>query len=194
MQFWYLTSTTYGTWLPGDPRGSVSNTREWSGPRSHDNVVGEPPTPHSPGLHDASQQRLKFAPVFFTVAYAEAVIAQFLETARYRGWRVHAVAVMRNHFHMLVEVLHDPNPGKIPGDFKGHATRTLNSTFGHREEWWTDRGSKRPNPTERSRYAAVRYTRDQEGVLASYFDPESIYVARLELYEREHGLLSDEPI
>ena len=28
MTFWLLSSTFYGQWLPGDPRGSVTNVRD----------------------------------------------------------------------------------------------------------------------------------------------------------------------
>ena len=191
MRFWYLTSTTYGTWLPGDARGSVGRTKTYSDPRTHDNVRGEPLTPSSPGLASASHQSLRSLPVYFSAEQAVVVLTQFLETAAYRGWRIHAVAVMRNHFHLLVEVPDDPEPGRVLGDFKSYASRALNRRFGRRVDWWTDRGSTRPKKSERSRYAAVRYTRDQEFILASHLDAESVYVTRLELYEREHGLLND---
>ncbi len=29
MTTWLLTSTTYGTWLPGDPRGSVTSVLDF---------------------------------------------------------------------------------------------------------------------------------------------------------------------
>jgi REP element-mobilizing transposase RayT len=52
------------------------------------------------------------------LAHAEALLTQFQETARIRGWELRAVAIMFNHFHIVVGVPGDPKPSKILGDFK----------------------------------------------------------------------------
>lgn len=53
-----------------------------------------------------------------SLTHAETLLAQFQETASYRKWTIRAVAIMFNHFHIVVAVPGDPNPSKVLGDFK----------------------------------------------------------------------------
>jgi hypothetical protein len=41
-RYWLLTWTTYGTWLPGDTRGFVSDVRDGPGPEVRHNVPSTP--------------------------------------------------------------------------------------------------------------------------------------------------------
>src|SRR5262245_30890004 len=109
MTAWLLTSTFYGQWLPGDPRGSVTNVL--------DRRPGDPATPkrieHArpgdefedaiPGLQHAALDQVKGPPIAVGPAHAEQLLAQFQETAGYRRWTLHAVSVMVNHIHLVVE-------------------------------------------------------------------------------------------
>lgn len=138
-RFWHLTCTTYGTWLPGDERGSVTRVREGPEPRfEHD----EPRTPYigpASGLERSATEQLKRPPIFLNRGQAEAVANQFRETARHRGWTILACAVMCNHFHLLVGVPGDPDPDYLLGSFKAWASRRLNSKWGKptSDTWWT---------------------------------------------------------
>jgi hypothetical protein len=66
---------------------------------------------------------------------------------------------MFNHFHIVVGVPGDPDPGKILGDFKSWATRTLSKCFGAppSKTWCTEHGSKRKLPDARAIAAAEHY-------------------------------------
>ncbi len=150
-RYWLLTNTCYGTWLPGKESGFVGHVWEH---RDNDpkadirvvhNVPGTPCDEDIRGLEEAAQTVMKGPPIHLDVAGAEAALAQFRETAQHRGWEIEAVAIMYNHFHIVVGVRGDPAPGKILGDFKSWATRKLTRTFGApaSETWWTERGSKR---------------------------------------------------
>jgi hypothetical protein len=57
MRAWLLTWTTYGTWLPGNKRGSVTRGRPYDGAL--------------PALETASQAALKGPPIFLTLPQAE---------------------------------------------------------------------------------------------------------------------------
>jgi hypothetical protein len=57
---WLLTSTTYGTWLPGDPRGFVSNVADGPGPEVRHNIPGTPYDKDMPGLVRVARENLKF--------------------------------------------------------------------------------------------------------------------------------------
>jgi len=165
MRAWLLTNTTYGSWLPGDPRGSVTSVRDQrpddpaSAVRIEHDIPGEPYEDELPGLELSARQQMSGPPIYLDRPQAEAVLAQFQETATYRGWSLRAVAIMFNHFHLVVRVPGDPKPGKVLADFKAYATRTLNRRYGRppSETWWTEKGSKRKLKNADALAAAINY-------------------------------------
>jgi REP element-mobilizing transposase RayT len=176
---WLLTSTFYGNWLPGDPRGFVS--RVWDHrPDDGDCVVrlehDVPGTPYDedlPGLWRTAQAQMKGPRVLINREQAEALLAQFRETAAYRGWHLVGVAVMDNHVHIVVTVPGDPDPADVLGDFKGYGSRPLNRGWGRRPNgtWWTEGGSKRKLPDERAVAVAVAYLLRQPNPLVVWIGP-----------------------
>src|SRR5437764_1698593 len=165
MRAWLFTNTTYGTWLPGDPRGSVTSVRDQrlgDAPRvarfEHD-LPGEPWEDPIPGLYRSACERMKGPPIWFEIAHAELVLAQFRETASYRDRTLRAVAVMANHFHLVVQVPDDPDPHRVLADFKAYGSRVLNRRFGRppSETWWTENGSVRKLRDERALAEAIHY-------------------------------------
>jgi REP element-mobilizing transposase RayT len=163
MDFCLLTSTTYGTWLPGDPRGSVTSVRDYrtSDPATHSRIQhnrpGEPWEQGLTGLHTSALRLLKRPPVLLDIEQARLVIEQFRETAAFRGWRLVAVSVMRNHFHAIVGKPETVRLGRVLGDLKAYASRALSLEAGSRQEWWTHEGSKRILPDDRAVRSAVNY-------------------------------------
>jgi len=164
-RYWLLTNTCYGTWLPGKASGFVGHVwehRRRDSPAdvrvTHD-IPGTEFDEDMAGLEAAARRLMKGPPIHLDVARAEAMLAQFLETAKHRGWEIEAIAIMDNHFHIVVGVLGDPAPSKILGDFKSWATRKLTKTFGApaSETWWTERGSKRKLKDEAARRDAIYY-------------------------------------
>jgi REP element-mobilizing transposase RayT len=150
-RYWLLTNTCYGNRLPGDARGFVG--RVWDH-RSDDsdeksrvmhNLPGTPCDEDMPGLEHESRTIMKGPPIRLTVEQAEVLLNQIRETAGFRRWTICAVAIMVDHFHIVVGVEGDPNPSKVLGDFKSWGTRTLGKRFGEpaAKTWWTERGSKR---------------------------------------------------
>jgi len=106
-----------------------------------------------------------------TEPQAQIALAQFHETAAYRGWELLAAAIMFNHVHVVVRVPGDPDPEKLLHSFKSYATRKLNASFGHRE-WWTASGSTRVKKSERSVRAAIEYVRHQMNPLVVWIREE----------------------
>jgi len=165
MRAWLLSNTTYGTWLPGDPRGSVTSVRDRrpgdaNGPfRFEHDMPGEPWEDEIIGLRRSALELMKCAPIYLDLEKAETVLAQFQETAGFRHWKLRAVAIMANHFHAVVLVEGDPEPRKILADFKAYGTRALNRRFGQppSETWWTNNGSKRKLRDERALATAINY-------------------------------------
>jgi REP element-mobilizing transposase RayT len=112
-----------------------------------------------PGLYSAAFQQMNGEPILLSLSQAETVLAQFQETAEHRQWVLRAVAIMANHFHVVVEVPGDPDPQKVLVDFKAYASRALNQKFGPPEgaRWWTRNGSKRKLRNEQYLENAVNY-------------------------------------
>jgi REP element-mobilizing transposase RayT len=164
-RYWLLTNTTYGTWLPGDPRGFIGQVFEHRDDDPEDqrrvrhNIPGTTCDDDMPGLEQAVQVLMKGPPIHLTLAHALAAFEQFQETARYRGWELRAVSIMFNHFHIVVGVRGDPAPSKILGDIKSYGTRKLSARFGAPLSltWWTERGSKRKLKDERALMMAIHY-------------------------------------
>jgi REP element-mobilizing transposase RayT len=176
-RYWLLTNTCYGNWLPGDRRGFVGRVWEHrpSDPKAALRVLHDlPGTPYDedfPGLERESRERMKGPPIQLTVPQAEVALAQFRETASFRGWEIRAVAILVNHFHIVVGVPGDPAPSKVLGDFKSWATRALSARFGKPASltWWTERGSKRKLATEEAIAGAIRYVlHDQPSPLLTW--------------------------
>src|SRR4051812_19455616 len=116
MRYWLLSNTLYGTWLPGSARGSVTNVRDRRPGdeevefRFEHDIPGTNWEPEMPGLRRSAERLMKGPPIHFDLDHAEIVLAQFRETALYRTRTLHAVAIMYNHWHLVVEVPDDPNP------------------------------------------------------------------------------------
>jgi REP element-mobilizing transposase RayT len=181
LRYWLLTWTTYGTWLPGEDRGFVSPVRSSSfDPWQRRNVRGTDDSRSMAGLKRASQSRLKCPPILLSLLQAEALLDQFHETAKYRSWECLAVAIMRTHVHLLVEVVDDPDPEVILKDFKSYASRKLNTRWDRpvSDTWWTESGSKRKKWNCTAVVNAVRYVANQENPLVICVHSEWQHVLR----------------
>ena len=127
MTAWFLTSTFYGQWLPGDPRGSVTNVLDRRPGDSATPVriehagVGEEYENAIPGLQRAALEQLKGPPVTVDLPQAEQLLDQFQETAAYRAWNLHAVSVMVNHIHLVVEAPPEVGKSELLRNFKSYA-------------------------------------------------------------------------
>src|SRR5260370_13450417 len=135
-RYWFFTWRTYGTWLPGED-GFVGFYRNLRGNRVIDNVpCGEFAEP-MPALANYARDQLKSEPVLLVVEQAHELLAQFHETAGFRGWKLDAVAILINHVHIVFGVLQDPDPSRMLGDWKSYGSRKLNRKR-RREagEWW----------------------------------------------------------
>ena len=88
-----ITFRTYGTWLHGDPRGSVD--------RFH-NIYGTPKLPPSPSRQRYERQLMKMPPVKLDSQRRAAVERSLGETCSKRKWKLWASSVRTNHVHSVV--------------------------------------------------------------------------------------------
>ena len=149
---YFLTWTTYGTWLPGDSRGWVDRHR------THGEVV-EPPDSER---EESARRRMRASSVTLSVPLRQLVADSIRCTAEHCGWHVHALDVRSNHVHVVISA-NDSDPGRVMGKLKSYASRRLNERFpGRQGHWWTRQGSKRRLFTDEAVSAAVQYVQNQD--------------------------------
>ena len=177
---WLLTSTTYGTWLPGDSRGfvgRVNDTRQEDDatkPRLEHDQPGSEYDRGLEGLRRKSQELMKGQPVLLNKEQAVVVRDQFLETARFRHWDIGAIAVMANHFHLIVTASESTLTDTLLRDLKSYASRALNLKWSKplSGRWWTTSASRRRLPDEVAIDNAIQYVMAQQQPLALFPEPE----------------------
>jgi REP element-mobilizing transposase RayT len=142
----FLTWSTYGTWLPGDERGWIEYQSGWKFP--------------DPIRVLESKARMSEDACRLNHAKRMAVEEQIAETCKYRSWHLHAVNCRSNHIHVVLSAPQTA-PKKIRTDLKAWATRCLKEGFDHsRKNWWAERGSTRYINSEDDLDAAIVYVRD----------------------------------
>lgn len=176
-RWWLLTSTTYGTWLPGDERGFVGRVLEHRPEdkpqlRQEHDQPGTPYDLYIPKLKAVSTRLMKAKPVWLTADQAQVVLAQFQETATYRGWLLAAASVMANQVHLVVAADAKVLTDQLLRDFKSYASRALNRQWPRTERWWTTSGSRRSLADESAQHHGIRYTIRQHNFLASWLNSD----------------------
>jgi REP element-mobilizing transposase RayT len=177
---WFLTSTFYGNWLPGDERGFVGRVWEKRDEDSADDVRHVHNVPKTEcdadieGLRIASEGLMRGPAVRINAEQAQALLVQFQETARYRDWQLLAVAILANHVHLVVEADEAVDPIKILGDFEAYGSRALNRRWGKPKSgtWWTSKGSNRKLKDDAALRGGIRYALRQEYPLLIWCRPE----------------------
>jgi REP element-mobilizing transposase RayT len=168
----HVTWTTYGSWLPGDPRGHVSNTRlPRGGFVRKQNIIGTPSSPADEFTHERARELQSHPTVFLTRDQA-AVVARALVAAaatETRNWRIPRAAVMDNHVHVVVTDCPDDGPA-VRRVLKGVTQAALSRHNGSPRRWWTENGSNRYKHSHEEIETAISYDASQPGMLAGVDD------------------------
>ena len=147
-----LTWTTYGTWLHGDPRGSVDRTNAGHGMAFH---------PPNPAWQDASRRRMKHPEVVLADPQRELVKQAIREHCEFRQWQLIAWDCRSNHVHVLLRA-NDVCPERVMNELKTYATRAMRrAELIGPDKVWTRGGSTRHISSQRSLEAAMEYVRSQ---------------------------------
>jgi REP element-mobilizing transposase RayT len=173
---YFLTWSTYGTWLPGDARGWIQYGHGWQLPDVVRKMEAEARMAGDACRLDAEQRVV--------------VERQVVETCNLRGWELHAVNCRSNHLHVVVTA--DEAPKIVRNQLKAWCTRRLKEMEAKRrlaqhvprgrsglvldvdassptrsvsedvirEKWWAERGSQRFINDSESLEAAILYVRD----------------------------------
>jgi REP element-mobilizing transposase RayT len=158
---YFITFTTYGTWLHGREPGSVD--------REH-NIPGTPLLPADPRLEAARRQALRQAPYLLAEPRRGVVLDTIREVATHRGWRLWAVHVRTNHVHVIVTA--SDTPEKVMADLKAWSSRRLRERFAESadRDRWTQHGSTRYLNSEESLVTKIVYVLDEQGEAMARYD------------------------
>ena len=158
---YFITFTTYGTWLHGRNPGSVD--------RKH-NKYGMPVLPPDGELESARKQSLRQEPYVLDEPRRAVVLNTIREVARHRNWKLWAVHVRTNHVHIIATA--PAKPEKVMSDFKAWASRRLRETFGEDSDRdrWTQHGSTKYLFDDDALTETIAYVVDEQGTKMACFD------------------------
>ncbi len=149
---WHLIFSTYGFWLPNDPRGSGSS-RVWA--KHLYDVAGDATKvltthsvaqrPHDVRLRRTAQDALKYPAVRLTGVQARAVGRGVAAVLPKVGLVVHACAIMPDHVHVVVAA-HKFAGDEIIECLKRAGTRGLNAEGLHPLQDYARTNGRLPSP------------------------------------------------
>ena len=129
---YFLTWTTYGTWLPGDERGRVKKSQFG---------VQEP----DPRIRAVASDNMSEPAVILTPKQRVIVDGVIVDHRRIRRWVLHARNVRTNHVHVVLTANRDPKT--VREQLKAWGSRRLSDHAGlqgegkdGRRRWWTEGG------------------------------------------------------
>jgi REP element-mobilizing transposase RayT len=150
---YFITWTTYGTWLHGDDRGSFDH---------HGNYVAP-----DPARREAEAAMLVEDPVILTPEQRAAIDDLLVEACARRGWLLHARNVRTNHVHVVVSA--SAAGDQVRAKLKGLASLRLTEHAGLQpstgkdgaRKWFTEKGNVEEIWDDRHLAEAVGYVHDQ---------------------------------
>ena len=153
-QAYFITFRCYGTWLPGDQRGSVDR---------HHNVPGEPLLEACEKREAYHSDNLRHAPFVLDHRQAIVVDSAIREVCAHRGWELHALNVRTNHVHVVVTA--DCGVEHVMTSLKSWSTRHMRERglLGSDTKPWSRHGSTRYLWDGRAVRDACAYTIDAQG-------------------------------
>ena len=143
--------STYGFWLPNDPRGSWSTVvRRWEiarfGPATKVDTRSSVATAdHDHELRRAAKLALQYPEVKLTGRQAHAVGAGFGAAVDEAGYVVYACTILPQHVHLVLGP-HTRDIRRIVGHFKARATQRLSHEQLHPLAEFTQADGTVPSP------------------------------------------------
>ena len=162
---YFITFTTYGTWLQGRDPGWVD--------RGH-NEYGTP-IPAADAEREYQQRAKMRQPEYLLDEIRRAIVLKTIqEVAAHRSWRLWAVHVRSNHVHVVVTAPLDPE--KVMSDFKAWASRRLRESLSEDADRyrWTQHGSTRYLWSEQAVAEKVEYVVNGQGNPMARFDHRTV--------------------
>ena len=139
----FITWTSYGTWLPGDERG----WQQW----------GKGGVQPANELFKTTAEAKMKEPEFLLSNDDRKVVEATIDVhCQIRSWTLHKVNARTNHVHVVVTAI-GYAPETVRDQFKAWCTRKLKPFHQERERFWSEGASCRSINCEDDLDAAVRY-------------------------------------
>ena len=148
---YHVIFSTYGFWLPNDPRGSRSDTVRAPTIRRYGPATKEETRrslahgAHDPAVRRIAKRSLKYAPVVFDGRQARAVGRGFARATEIGGYAIHACSILLEHVHLVI-ARHTLPIERIIGHLKKEATIRLLTEGIHPLEAFRARDRPPPSP------------------------------------------------
>ena len=160
---YFITFSTYGTWLHGTDKGKGSVDRD------HKECGGEFAAA-DPGRVDGVREAMTQPPYLLDAVRRTVVCDAIVALARVKGWRLLAVHVRSNHVHVVIAA--DREADRLMADLKARASRDLNRAGldAADRKRWTRHGNTLHLFTPEQVGQKVVYTLDEQGTPMAVYD------------------------
>jgi hypothetical protein len=157
---YFITFTTYGTWLHGSAKGSVD---------AHHNIRGMPLVPMDTQREQAARERMSQPEYVMSAGERHTVCRAIVALAAERGWLLLAAHVRSTHVHVVIHAERDA--GRVMSDLKARASRDLNTAGfeNAKRQRWTRHGSTRHLFRDEDVAAAIHYTLEEQGERMAWY-------------------------
>ena len=144
---YFITWTTYGTWMPGDERGW------WREGEFHQ---------RNDLMREMSASDMK-EPSFTLSPDQRGIVEDTLTRhCEIRSWTLHAANARTNHVHIVVTARNYYQPKTVRDQFKAWCTRRLQPTNPNRKRFWTEGGSCRWIKQQDDLQSAIIYVNESQ--------------------------------
>ena len=160
---YFITFTTYGTWLHGSEKGSVDDTH---------NVHGTALLENDDDRQIRAQDAMAQAPYVMSTEEREIVCKAMVDLVDEREWDLPAVHVRSNHVHIVISAPRDP--GRMMSELKARASQDLTEAGfdDARRRRWTRHGSTKHLFRSEEVEAKIGYTLDEQGERMAWYAKE----------------------
>ncbi|HVT26374.1 MAG TPA: hypothetical protein VHE81_00005 [Lacipirellulaceae bacterium] len=177
---WHLIFSTYGFWLPNDPRGSGSKRvrarhiyeagGEATKVQTRRSVAHQP---HDVKLRRVAKESLKYPAVELTGVQARAAAHGIAAVCAKIGLVVHACAMLPDHVHLVVGK-HPFDGGELIACLKRAATRGMNAEGLHPMREFARADERLPSPWAAGGWNVILFTPEQMRAAVRYVEENPV--------------------
>ncbi|MDP1574751.1 MAG: transposase [Coxiellaceae bacterium] len=157
---YFITFTTYGTWLHGDHRSSVD--------LKNNSVDTQKINPNQKRYQNALK-KMRYDAFLLNHERREVVLKAIIEACKYYDWPLLATHVRSNHVHIVLRS--GQTPEWVMQKIKSNASRHLNIALpkAAQQKYWTRHGSTRYIRNDRGVFPVMQYIIEEQGEKMSCF-------------------------
>ncbi len=165
---YFITFTTYGTWLHGDSKTSVNRVF---------NKFEQVRRPTNLALQKHMKSSQKHSTFIMDASLRQLVLNSIIDTSTEMEWFIYALHVRSNHIHLLVKSTYTPE--KTLTKLKSCASKSLNLYFKNlnpihqARPYWSRHGSTRYVFDHEPIFPVMKYIIDEQGTPMSFYHSEN---------------------